>query len=484
VIGGSLWLLALLLVGGWPVAAALGHAHQGAHRLVAVVAWAPALGVGLVSVGYFLSGYLGTGRGAVPLAVTASLAVALRLGCPVGAAAVTPVELPLMFGGERRWRVVFAALMLVLVCLGAWNLHRWASHRFHGSADAVNIWNARALLLVHAEQEDLPELFAGAERGHRDYPLMVPAAVAAGASWLALPVEAAGRAVGLACLVGMICAVYLGVAGRAGTTLGLAAACLVLSTPAVHRWAFAQVADVPMAYLVVLSCCGLMALAEGRPAPPPLALGVVAGLMPWMKNEGIPLLIAFAAALAVAAVASRRFIAAGVVATGLLPGLLVTTLFKLSWPSGGGNPRFPFAAGGFFDVERWRLIGGEVARHLLALPPDPAWGVTWHATALLLLLAVAMGLSRRARAGPRGQPAAAVAAAVFLGLGATAYVTAYLLVRGLAWHLDRTLDRVPIHLLPALVVAILASPGRERSDDASPTARRVNPRSRARAAVE
>ncbi len=99
----------------------------------------------------------------------------------------------------------------------------------------------------------------------------------------------------------------------AAPSVALASVALVLSTPMVWRWAFAQSADVPLAYLTFAAAAGLTDLVfgshqgqqkiggtggKGRTVPPWLT-GFFLGLMVWTKNEGMVfsliLIVVFAA---------------------------------------------------------------------------------------------------------------------------------------------------------------------------------------------
>jgi hypothetical protein len=286
--------------------------------------------------------------------------------------------------------------------------------------------------------------------GHPDYPLLLPTLVAVANGFPAADMLFFNRLLGLVCALAMGAAVFLTLRREGDLCLAASATVLVMSTPALHRWTFSQTADVPLCYLVTLVFAGLLARLEG-PSWSPFLLGFVAGLLPWTKNEGIPLLVGFLAGLAVSMIKSRDTESLSWIVAGATPGTLATLAFKAVWPARQQLSIF-FGSGWVsrvFDVERLGTILKRSAQVIVHPGDTPIWGLS--GLILIVLLGAVVVVPRLRSNLLRLGGGSAV---VFLSLSALAYLLAYLTTRhSLEWHL-LTLRRVPLHLLPALAIAL------------------------------
>ena len=422
-------------------------------RLAQAVAWGPGLGFGLLSLCTFFSLSVGLGRiGAwVAAAAMGSAAwVAARRWREAGPRGAALAETS---SRSRRW-AAGACLFLTILVLG-FALARWTEQRPHGTGDAVNIWVVRSLFLYRAPG-DLPDLFSEMVKGHPDYPLALPAALAgqyqlAGSENLVI-----SQATGLFFLVGLGFMIYAAVERLGSRVLALATTSFVLGTPIISRWAFCQVADVPLAYHALGAVTGLALLLERpkEPPVPPIMVGLFVGLLPWTKNEGIALAAACGLTFAVALVLMGRLRRDGFrllsrILLGALPGLLATALYKLSWISVSETERFlsnPLDKA--LDPSRWSAVMEATWSQLSPATGHALWATAWPFLALGFLMTVAS-----AKAGYSSSGLRFMAASVAASLGA--YFMAYLLSPyELGWHLDRSLDRVLLQVFP--IAAVLA----------------------------
>lgn len=452
------------------------------ERLRWALAWAPALAFGVPSCGFFLARWCGI-DGVLPWSLTSASVVALLELAVRGKrrnrhVATLPAAVADTPGRANRALGAAAALLLAITALELSDSFRtWSRAQPDGMWDAVAIWNAGARFLVRADAERLPELFGALREGHPEYPLLLAAGVAA--QWELAGVESTAVPLGMSLgfAIGLAAALHLLVRTSGSALFAVPAVLLVFSTPAVWKWAFAQVADLPLAYLAVAAALPLAAALEGRlPSPPPVLSGFVLGLLPWVKSEG-----ALMAATLVGLFLALRFVGRErlrtmgdppskparrvlLYALGALPGLLSLALFKLTWappvPDRASFLRSGGKVAALLDGERWRLVAKSTLNQVDPATGAELWGWSWA------LLAVGL-LFWGARLGRRASPGAvllASTATVICCLYALAFVLSPF---DLAWHLGSALDRLLLHVLPLLTAAVFALAG-ERATPATP----------------
>ncbi len=481
------FLYALIRVPGW---------CRG-ERLAWALAWAPALAFGVPSVALFAARWCGfSGWGSwvlVALPLLALLAFAARWrGADVRGSGEAD-ELPATRSrGERARaapliRVAGAGLLLVTVVLLGNSFRTWRTAQPEGMWDAVAIWNSGARFLARAVPERLPELIGAQQEGHPQYPLFLGAAVAAQFELGRTETTAIPLGMSLVFLFGLGAAAHLLVRLAGALLFATPAVLLVMSTPIVWKWAFAQVADLPLAYLAVAAALPLvLALERPRAAfegggPPPVLAGFVLGLLPWTKDEGTVLaLVLVAVTVWVArpsgeARASRRCLRsppalvrrAGPFALGALPGCAAMLIFKLAWAP-ERPPQERFLSGGdklgqLADPERWRIVAGEALRLLDPRSGAPLFGFAWPLLAVGLLFWA--GRLRRRRS-PGALLLLGTAAVTFAG-----YIAAFLLSPyDLSWHVGSSMDRLLLQLLPLAAAGVFSLAGSSPRPDREPRA--------------
>ena len=322
-----------------------------------------------------------------------------------------------------------------------------------GSWDACAIWNQRARFLLLGEGRAFERAFDPAN-AHADYPLLLPGCVAQG--W-ALAGESAfvPAAVGALFLGLAVLGLALAVGRLRGRDAGLGAALALLGAPFFVALAAEELADVPLAAFVVLAL-GLVAFAfeeDERRRERLVLAGLAASLGAWTKNEGALFLVALGLALVLVRArpdeprreALRR---ARDFALGSLPVVGLLVWFKL-----GYAPRNDLVEGLDQGVARATDLSraGQVVRAAFGeLWRVGDWGVALFAVPILAFVL---------RGEPARGPAVRMGACV-LGLAALGFFVVYMVTPyDLAWHLDRSLDRLVAQLLPVgLLVAFLCLP--------------------------
>jgi len=379
------------------------------------------------------------------LAASVALACGLGLGGRRVESSERPPEpaaptLALLLGAAA----LLAAALVALRAAGAF----W-SEVPHGAYDAVATWNLRARLLAGSGAGWVAALDA------TNYPLLLPAAIAAAWNWTGGEPLAVSHAIGGA--LAASCALVLPlVAGRSGRPFGLAAGALLLATPTFLVEGLSQEADVPLAALLLPAAAILASRLAGRAGPAPEAAGLLLGLAAWTKNEGVLWAGLVAAVWLVAGGAPSRRELPRLLA-GAAPGLVACGLWKaLAAPASG------LAAGSFFEGEwsarlavgeRWRQVASALAERFDPREPGFAWGLAWAVVAAAALVALVAGAFRSR--GPRGDEAR------FWGLLAAGWLLALLPLYVLTplpldWHLATSLDRLLLQLYPSALAAAAA----------------------------
>jgi hypothetical protein len=463
-----------------------GSGRSRSERLRWALAWGPALAFGVPSCALFVARWCGL-DGPFPWCLGALLLLG-SLGWLTGRPGEgRPSEVggdplpdqdrrPLASGGGGRQAVLIGSSVL-LVATG-WLLCAsfliWKRAQPAGMWDAVAIWNTSARILVRAEADRLPAIIGSLREGHPEYPLFLGAAIAAQWELLGTESDDVPLGMGLAFVLGLSASLHLLVRLAGAPLFATPAVLLMLSTPNLWKWAFAQVADPPLAYLALAAALPLVAALEGAPAalPPSGLSGFVFGLLAWTKQEGLliaaTLLALFAAIHLVLGrgrtrrgrrphPVSRRRLSG--LALGALPGLGSLLLFKLFWaPPGAARSSFVLGPGKIdqlLDTERWRYVAGEVLAAMDPRTGAPLWGFAWPLLAIgVLFWGGRLSVLRQAPGG------------VFLLACGTVIAAAYTLAfvlspYGLQWHVSSALDRLMLQVYPLFAAGVFALGGAE-----------------------
>ncbi len=426
------------------------------HLHLTALALAPGLAAGALSLTFFFLLHFGLDRralGGILAALLAALAAAWHRRTAPAAPAPAPEA-----RRAPRWQLLLWILLLSISlyvlagrCWGELQKNPLGSH------DAVAIWNARAALLFRAES-DHQEIFRRIERGHIEYPLLLPGSIAAqyvlrGAEDPAIP-----QTMGVAFLGGLALLIYLGVERLGARRMALPAVVTALSVPAISRFSFTQCADLPVAYLALAAAAGLRSQLPaprqhpGQRALPPSLAGFFVGLLAWTKDEGTVLAAIFLGVFLLLHVGSLgrpdpRTL--GRIAVGGLPCLVALALFKTLWGSGHATRAFlsdiPLR---LREADRWQTIAEGLLCQVSPWCRADLWGILWPLLAAGLLLALLRG-SQDLR---HWYLLSAFAAALI------AYLGFYLITpHPVAWHVEKSLDRLLLQLFPLLLVWVFGA---------------------------
>ncbi len=430
----------------------------------------PGVGLGLGSLGFFFwvfAGFHPPGRW-VLLGLIAVLS--LILAGPVHRRLDAGVE-PLfewLRWVRRPWRrptvVELVAGLLVIITLGmivATFPTSRVSQPF-GFYDAVAIWNARSFFLFRSTG-NLSEIYADLRFGHPDYPLFLPGTLAAQYSLFGQEHVAIPQVTGLLFALSCCAAVFLLVARYGSLAVAGSAAALLAVTPSFWRWLFAQYADLPLAYLLVI---GVIVLASQLEEPsrrlPATLTGFCFGLLTWIKNEGLVLALLLGASLIIVIFVTRDFRVSwarrgfwGLV--GGLPVFAALGLFKAFWsPINETGMFLEGALAKILTLDRWWIIAQAFLEELNPWSGMARWGLLWP----FILVCGAVFWRQRLAV---GRPFLFVSLA--MASGWAVWFAIYLCTpASLEWHLDSSLKRLLLQLAPLTLGWSLLGVGRAESE--------------------
>ena len=469
---GGLVVVAVLRRHGWGVLPSAAWA----------LALAPGVGFGLLSLAFFFLAFAGFSPPGRWLLIGSSAVLAAVIAMPVVSGVVG--------GGVRRTAAraessparpefcygLLGLLLLLGISLGLllWTFPQVSKALPFGSWDAWAIWNVRSLFLFRAG-DDLAQIYSRPTLGHPDYPLLLPASLAAqycllGSQHLAIPMVT-----GLLFALASGVVLFLTLWRYASAAAAAAAVAVLWSTPAFWRWAFAQYADLPLAYLLLAAAAALASQLDddrSRRLPPVLA-GFCFGLLAWIKNEGLVLALLLAAAFAAGLIArpfgatTPRGSGPGAadrretlrrlpwIAAGALPPWVALGLFKSFWSPTNETAMFlDGAAAKLLSFERWRTVVTAFFEKLNPWSGIAAWGLLWP---LVALCAVVFWRRRLAA----GRPLLVLGGVLILAWAA--WLVVYVCTpMDLDWHLDSSLDRLLLQLTPLTLAWALCGAGRAR----------------------
>ncbi len=434
---------------GWILAYLIGRRHRPCRRgfrsAIDALAFAPAVGFGGGSLVYVGAGLMGI----APPSSWALLALASLPGAALFILTRPAEHAPPEQRSSSPPRWLVAALVPVLSA-SAWMVGRADARNPRGGYDAVVIWQVSARILDEAPTRAGPILRAIPASHHGDYPGLLPGVFAA--AWHIEGTRSpTPQALILALFgLGLLAAQWRAVDRVSGSTAACCAVLLLASTPELLIYLHLQYVDPIVAYLVILALDGFAQELEERPLTSPLLTGFAFGLLPWSKNEGIPLAALLLVVFLVGVFVRRR----GVIlrrlrpiAAGAFLPLAVHLLFKTLWaPPNDMMKNLSSTWSQLSDAARWRRVARGFREEWSPLRGFQRWGAGWVVLPLAIL---GTGRDRRRRPGT-------LMAVAFVVLTLAAWFGVYLLsYADLDWHIPTSLHRLLLQVFPAALVAAI-----------------------------
>lgn len=320
-----------------------------------------------------------------------------------------------------------------------------------GYADAWGIWNLRARFLYRGG-EGWQSVFSPLVT-HSEYPYLVSASVFRGWCYAGRESVLAPILLGGIFTFAIPLLLLAAMAHIRSPIQGMLASLLLLGMPYFIYQGAGQYADTPLAFFILATLI-LVALHDRAGAASPRLLvcaGLAAGLACWTKNEGLLFLFALMSARVLSALLLHRTKNFGAdmlyFALGLLPVLLVLVYFKIQAPF---NDLFSPSYSRLAAIASHLLSG---SRYLYVLQKFIEQGLTFHRFIVSPLPVLALYLlCMGARVQPQDRNFL-LTAALCLCIMAVGYFFIYVITpRDLEWHIRTSLNRLLLHLWPAVVL--------------------------------
>jgi 4-amino-4-deoxy-L-arabinose transferase-like glycosyltransferase len=245
----------------------------------------------------------------------------------------------------------------------------------------------------------------------------------------------------------------------------LAVTALLASVPRVTRGAPVGLADLPMAALVLVSFLLTAETLDGGEQGDSLPLlALLAGLLPWLKDEGWLWLALLAGVVAFGLFARFRRGESRLsrVALAFTLFLAIAASVSAAWQlflASRGTIRYVFLPLTLETLARNSGRLPEIARSLVKTSLDPAWNFVWPLVGLVLLVARRRALTRR-------DGWLVVPVVAFVSLGSLSY--AFSRFEPFEAHLRNSVDRLLLQALP-LALWWLAAQGAEAAREGART---------------
>ncbi len=341
-----------------------------------------------------------------------------------------------------------------------------------GSWDGMAIWNLLGRALASSEGDAGPMLKAMV-LSHSEYPHFLPGSIAIFLREAGREAVWPGQFAALLGLFSLFALAQRSLAVLRGEYVAAIGAILLVATPTFVLRCSDQYADTWLAAINV-GAAGFIAAGLLRPAGSRRHLligGLLLGLLPWTKQEGIPMAMVLALTTLVVCLARRprgRGLAdLGMVVIGSAPGLAASLLLRFHWVNLDRRMDSSFAEirDLILDGSRWQPVWKHLATEIttggqLLLwnapggfnPPLQRWAFFWPALVLLgLIWFRRSGFLRRET--------------LFVGIALLGQVVALMLIFVIVpfrqeWHLETAFHRVLMQVAPIalLFVVVLGRP--------------------------
>lgn len=338
-------------------------------------------------------------------------------------------------GSTEKSNLIWALLLVLGVLVFAFNLVFYALQFPHGRPDAWINWNVAARF-VYLGGADWQATFLR-QWDHPDYPLFM--AMTNAITWVFLRGTSTWGPIAFHFVMSLFGAglFYSIVNYLRGFKQASLASILFVSMPFVVDQGMRQYADFLLAYLILASGGLTLLYFQTKETRLAVLIGLLVGLGGWAKNEGLPAIFGLSFVWSLIALKKEQRLVALHYVLGLVFPLFIILLFKLFL----APPNDLMSSGGSFekllDAERYAVILQKAGEMLWNLS-----GAPFPLIGFIILLALMMGRSANRISG-------LWTIAVIVAVQLAAYFVIYLLTPlGLTFHLNTSLDRLYMHVLP------------------------------------
>lgn len=338
-------------------------------------------------------------------------------------------------GSTEKPDFVWILFLITGIFVFMLNLLFYALQFPHGRPDAWINWNVAARF-IYLGGSDWQGTFLR-QWDHPDYPLFM--AMTNAITWVFLRETSTWGPIAFHFVialfgVGLLFSIvnYLRNFKQASLT-----AVLFMCMPFVVDQSMRQYADFLLAYLILASGGLTVIYFQTKDTRLAILVGLIIGLGGWTKNEGLPAIFAFSLVWSLIAFKNEQRLAARTYVLGLAFPLFVILLFKLFLAPPNDLMSSGSHLGKLLDAERYAVILQKAGSMFWNLSDAP-----FPLIGLIILLAFVMGGSHKRITGMW-------TVGVVIGIQLTTYFVIYLLTPlDLTFHLNTSLDRLYMHVLP------------------------------------
>ena len=306
----------------------------------------------------------------------------------------------------------------------------------HGRPDAWINWNVVARF-IYLGGADWQATFLR-QWDHPDYPFLVPMTNAI--TWVLLGNASTWGPVALHFVLSLFAAglLFAFVNIFRGFKQSILPVLIFTSLPFVVNQGMRQYSDFLVAYLILAAGGLTLMYLQTKEKRIAVLVGLVIGLAGWAKNEGLMAILSVSFVWVLLALKKEGRTGLLRYAIGLIFPVVVIVLFKIFLaPSNDLISAQESLADKIFDIERYKTIFSIAIPMLWNLGNTPI-----SIIGLIILTALLVGRSTNRITG-------LWALAVIVLIQLTAYFGIFVLTpRDLAWHLNTSLDRLYLHILP------------------------------------
>lgn len=391
-----------------------------------------ALWLGLRSLGHFIILYINIPSISIPIFDMLSLVLVIMLSSH---SLFTPLPhnrkskniLTYLWGTT----IISASILFVMMTI----------IRPYGMGDAIAIWNLRARYLYYAGLDWDIAFSPILEFSHLDYPLLIPLNIMRTWELLGQYHPIVPAFFGVFYTLGTVSLLFYIVQKISSKELAILSSISLLVMPNYIGWGAGQIADIPLAFYILLSASLMVIWRDSKENSRILYLvGLALGCASWVKNEGLLVILAFCVVSLFFLKPRLTIRQALQIASTVVPFLIINILFKSSIDvsndliSGQGSDTLS------------RIV--DLSRYFTIMNAYMTKGLPYIALLVIILIYATRVLRFKFT-----QPDTFISMLIILIL--LGYFVIFLTTPNpLDWHLETALDRLLMHTYPLAILMI------------------------------
>ena len=346
---------------------------------------------------------------------------------------------------------IILALFMIIVSVSVVEFFWRSFNAPHGTWDAYAMWNLKARFLSRGGA--LWDNVFLLNFSHPDYPLAIPALI--GSRWAQFTFNETPLVpimVAFGYTFGTVAILYGALSRTNGQFIAAIACITLLGSVRFFTHGLDQYADVPLGFYY-LGFLALFAFGEMEEKTKDRLLyiylaGAFLGLSVWTKNEGM---LFFVAAIVGLALFSRRALLP--VLVGAAPGVIVTMIFKYSYPISNdliSSNRSADIFSMMIDLDRYKVVLSVVIKSIITFGSMEIGGIPISLAIVVICVIAIIGVQRDSEVVTIGKT-------IFLTLlvTLTGYIAVYIVTpHDVKWHMSTSLHRLLVQLWPSFLFAI------------------------------